>query len=125
MDIKAIKIDANGKSKEEIKKELLEQVEKEFEKSFKEKKKTKPSYLHIKADEDKGKTGFGVEVEFDGDVGSVLTMLTVSVSQALHSIANDNDDEYTAELLLEFVNALIAEYTRNALSEGEEEENGN
>ena len=36
MDIKAIKIDANGKSKEEIKKELLEQVEKEFEKSFKE-----------------------------------------------------------------------------------------
>lgn len=121
MDIKAIKIDANGKTKEEVKKELLEQVEKQFEESFKKEKKRKPSYLHIKADEDKGQTGFGVDVEFDGDIGSVLTMLTVSVSQALHSIANDKDNEYTAELLLEFTNALIAEYTSNALSEGEEE----
>lgn len=124
MDIKAIKIDASGKTKEEVKKELLEQVEKEFEQSFKKEKKTKPSYLHIKADEDKEKSGFGVEVEFDGNIGNVLTMLTVSVSQALHSIADDKDDEYTAELLLEFTNALIAEYTRNALSEGEEENNG-
>lgn len=123
MNIKAIKIDANGKTKEEVKKELLEQVEKQFEESFnKKEKKTKPSYLHIKADEDKEKSGFGVEVEFDGNTGNVLTMLTVAVSQALHSIADDKDDEYTAELLLEFTNALIAEYTSNALSEGGEED---
>ena len=123
-----IKIDGKGKTPEQIKEEILANVSEQLDAMLKEKEEkkeeTKPSFIHIEADESAEKDGFGVHVEFDGDFEKVMTILTVAVSQALHNIADDEEDEYNPELLLDFIMALTAEFKGNALSHKEEKEDG-
>lgn len=125
-----IKIDANGKTPEQVKAEIMEQVAKQVDTMIglgdkvhkKEVKKEEPKevrYVHICADEAEDKSGFGVSTEWNGDFSTVMTMLTTAVSQALHNMTNDSDDEYNPDLLLQFIMALIGEYT--GMNDEEEE----
>lgn len=114
MDIKAIKIDANGKSKEEIKKELLEQVEKEFEKSFKERK-NEPTKIEIKATEVPEKGGYNVETDLQGDFNNLCEMATNCISQLVKSIQEDNP-----VLFLQIMNRAMQLYMEDETEEEEE-----
>ena len=108
-----ITVNAEGKTPEEVKEEIMSKVAEQLDGMLelnKEEVKS-PAYIHIRADEDKEKKGCGVHVEYDGDFGDVMTMLTIATSEALHNISEDSDDEYNPGLLLDFISALIAENT--------------
>ena len=119
-----IKVNAKGKTPEQIKEEILAEVGKQVDQMISvsdkahKKEEVKPEskepvFLHLRADEAEDKSGFGVSTEWNGDFATIMTMLTTSVSQALHTMANDADDEYNPDLLLRFIGALIHEYTYN------------
>lgn len=123
-----IKINADGKTSDQIKKEIMEQVNEQVDVMLKEvekknkKEEDKPSFIKLSAIEDEAKKGYNVEVDFEGDTGDILTMLTVMVSEALHDIVDDEEDQYSAHLIKDFTKALVAEYTTAALSNPKEEE---
>lgn len=122
----SIKIDAKGKTKEQIREEVLQEVTKKIDAAFGdikvEEEKREPKHIHILADEHIERNGFGVEVDWNGDFADVMTMFTVAVSETLHRLAGDEEDEYSPEMLLDFIDALIAQYKRNALTNTDEEE---
>lgn len=63
MNIEGIKIDINGKSKEEIKKEVLDKIAKTLDEKLSDKEKENPlAELHFKAKESENREGFDVEV---------------------------------------------------------------
>lgn len=107
MDIKPITIDAKGKTREEIKKELLDEVEKQFEQTFKKVEiKKELSYLHIAADETKDGKGFNCSTDCCGGFDEIAQMLNISVTQVLKGFAEDNDSSYS-ELLMAFIATLL------------------
>ena len=74
-----IKINREGKSKEELKAEAMKEFEKQLDDAFKDVKEPKkdeeePAKLHIHVDEDFEKNGYGCETEICGDVDSVMDM---------------------------------------------------
>lgn len=74
-----IKINREGKSKEELKAEAMKEIEKQLDDAFKDVKEPKkneeePAKLHIHVDEDSKRNGYGCETEINGDVDSVLDM---------------------------------------------------
>lgn len=74
-----IKINKEGKSKEELKAEAMKEFEKQLDDAFKDvkepkKNEEKPAKLHIHVDEDSERNGYGCETEINGDVDSVLDM---------------------------------------------------
>lgn len=74
-----IKINREGKSKEELKAEAMKEIEKQLDDAFKDVKEPKkneeePAKLHIHVDEDSERNGYGCETEITGDVDSVLDM---------------------------------------------------
>lgn len=127
-----IKVNGNGKTPEEIKKEILEQVGEQVDVMLKSHNETKEKIekktearesrrkVSIIMTEDKEATGFGCEVEYHGDFKHVMTMLTVGVARALQQISESCDDEYNPDLLLQFIMALIGEYI--GMNDDEEEE---
>ncbi|MGM9543519.1 MAG: hypothetical protein ACI3T9_00915 [Romboutsia timonensis] len=132
LGIGKIEVNGSGKSSEEIKKEIMEQVGKQVDEMMKAHKETKEkiekkskkeaTHLHLLLDEAEDKSGFGCSVDVAGDFENVMTMLTVGVSNVLHQVANDKENEYDPDLLVQFITALIAEYGSNAISEGEDED---
>lgn len=74
-----IKINREGKSKEELKAEAMKEIEKQLDDAFKDIKEPKKdeeesAKLHIHVDEDYERNGYGCETEICGDVDSVLDM---------------------------------------------------
>lgn len=112
-----IKIDANGKTKEEIKKEIMEQLDKQVDGMLetnkkivnahkkKEVKKEPLQKLHITLDEVEDKSGFNCEVDVEGDGEDLMNMLVVGTAQALTQIA-----EYNPFVPIEFGQRLFHEY---------------
>lgn len=127
-----IEVSGKGKTPEEVKKEIMDQVGKQVDEMMKShtetkekienKSKKKVNHLHLLLDESKDKSGFGCIVDVDGEFENLMTMLTVGVSKVLHEVANDKEDEYAPNLLMHFIYALFAEYTNNDISEGEDED---
>ena len=74
-----IKINREGKSKEELKAEAMKEIEKQLDDAFKDVKEPKkdekePAKLHIHIDEDSERNGYGCKTEICGDVDSALDM---------------------------------------------------
>ena len=74
-----IKINREGKSKEELKAKAKKEIEKQLDDAFKDIKEPKKdeeesAKLHIHVDEDYERNGYGCETEICGDVDSVLDM---------------------------------------------------
>ena len=124
-----VRIKAEGKTKEEIKKEILEktaeQVDKMFEsheKISKTKKKKKVekeplNKLHIYTDESEDREGFYVDTDMEGTGGNLLAMLVASTSRVLDDLGGKD-----IELLMTFMHDLFKEYL--GLDGEEEEEDG-
>jgi hypothetical protein len=90
--IKEIKINAKGKSKEELKAEAMKEIEKQLNDAFKDVKEPKkeeeePAKLHIHIDEDANKGGYGCETEICGDVDSVLDMTACAMATMAQQIS--------------------------------------
>ena len=74
-----IKINREGKSKEELKAEAMKEIEKQLDDAFKDVKEPKkdeeePAKLHIHIDEDSERNGYDCKTEICGDVESVIDM---------------------------------------------------
>lgn len=90
--IKEIKINGEGKTKEELKAEAMKEIEKQLNDAFKDIKEPKkdeeePAKLHIHIDEDSERNGYGCETEICGDVDSVLDMTAVAVATMANQIS--------------------------------------
>lgn len=90
--INEIKINAKGKSKEELKAEAMKEIEKQLNDAFKDVKEPKkdeeePAKLHIHIDEDSERNGYGCETEICGDVDSVLDMTACAMSAMAQQIS--------------------------------------
>lgn len=81
MNIEGIKIDINGKSKEEIKKEVLDKIEKTLDEKLPDKEKENPlAELHFKAKESDDRKGFNVEVvKVMGCADQIIQMLSDAI----------------------------------------------
>lgn len=112
-----IKVNGEGKSQEEIKKEIMnqvgEQIDKMFDKRKKdaEKKKVKKdckslNKLHILLDESEDKTGFGCQVDIEGNYKELMAMLVCGTASALQSI---NEGKSVKDAIA-FSQLLINEY---------------
>lgn len=95
MDIEGIKIDITGKSKEEIKKEVLDKIEKTLDEKLSDDKKESPlAQLTIKAKEVKSKNGFNVEVvDMTGTTEEIAQMLADGVVTAIRGMDMDKMEE--------------------------------
>ena len=121
-----IKINANGKSKEEVKEEIMNEVKKKVDEMFeinekisktKKKKKVEKeplNKLHIYADESEDREGFYVNTDMEGTGGNLLAMLVASTSEVLDELGGKD-----IELLMTFMHDLFKEYLG---FDGEEEE---
>lgn len=121
-----IKINANGKSKEEVKEEIMNEVKKKVDEMFeinekisktKKKKKVEKeplNKLHIYADESEDREGFYVNTDMEGTGGNLLAMLVASTSKVLDELGGKD-----IELLMTFMHDLFKEYLG---FDGEEEE---
>lgn len=81
MNIEGIKIDVTGKSKEEIKKEVLDKIEKTLDEKLPDKEKENPlAELHFKAKESENREGFDVEVvKIMGCADQIVQMLADAI----------------------------------------------
>ena len=121
-----IKINANGKSKEEVKEEIMNEVKKKVDEMFeinekisktKKKKKVEKeplNKLHIYADESEDREGFYVNTDMEGTGGNLLAMLVASTSKVLDELGGKD-----IELLMTFMHDLFKEYLG---FDGEEDE---
>ena len=81
MNIEGIKIDVTGKSKEEIKKEVLGKIAKTLDERLPDKEKENPlAELHFKAKESENREGFDVEVvKIMGCADQIVQMLADAI----------------------------------------------
>lgn len=81
MNIEGIKIDVTGKSKEEIKKEVLDKIAKTLDEKLADKEKENPlAELHFKAKESENREGFDVEVvKIMGCADQIVQMLADAI----------------------------------------------
>ena len=81
MNIEGIKIDINGKSKEEIKKEVLDKIAKTLDEKLPDKENENPlAELHFKAKESENREGFDVEVvKIMGCADQIVQMLADAI----------------------------------------------
>lgn len=112
---KTVIIKGNGQNKEEIMKDIsntLDEIFAEREKEHKPKHAKKENYpfIHIKVDGDA--SGYNSEVEFDGDPGEVLEMLSASIVQTIANL----DGEPLQNLL------ILNKFTTDRICEGDFEE---
>ena len=124
-----IKVNAKGKSKEEVKEEIMNEVNKKVDEMFeinekisKSKKKKKVekeplNKLHIYADESEDREGFYVDTQMEGTGGNLLTMLVASTSKVLDELGGKD-----IELLMTFTHDLFKEYLGFDGDEEEEED---
>lgn len=121
--ISHIKVNAENKSKEEIKKEILEKISKEVDDMFaenqdkkevkKEEAKEENQLLHILLDEDDNKTGFHCQIETQGKLGDLMDMLVCGTATALKEILGKENSD-----VVKFVLAVMEKYMEE--EDGEE-----
>lgn len=95
MEVAGIKVNTEGKSKEEIKKEILDKVAKTLDEKLSDDKKESPlAQLTIKAKEVKSKNGFNVEVvDMTGTTEEIAQMLADGVVTAIRGMDMDKMEE--------------------------------
>ena len=124
--ISHITISGKNKSKEEIKKEILEQVDKQVEEMFnankkKEKAKKEPEvkenqHLHIMMDEMDNKNGFNCEVDTNGELNDLMSMLICGTATALKELLGEGNPG-----VVKFLEEVVEQYLEED-EDGEEEE---
>lgn len=102
-----IKVNANGKTKEEVKEEIMNEVKKKVDEMFeinekivnshkKAEKKVegpKPAKISLVLEEDKERTGFNVETDIEVDDLSyeqLMTMITIGVANLFKQLFEDD-----------------------------------
>ena len=102
-----IKVNANGKSKEEVKEEIMNEVKKKVDEMFEIKEKIvnshkkaekkvegpKPAKISLVLEEDKEKTGFNVETDIEVDDLSyeeLMTMITMGIANLFKQLFEED-----------------------------------
>ena len=89
--IKEIKLNKEGKTKEQLKAEAMKEIEKQLDEAFKDipesNNKQEAGKLHIHIDEDANRGGYGCETEITGDVDTVLDMTAVAIATMANQIS--------------------------------------
>ena len=120
--ISHIKINGEGKTKEEMKKEFLEAATKEIndkaEEIFGEKKEEEPKEAKVKLNVYEKGEGFCVESSVEGDSKKVYNMLIRGIA-ALLATTKEDDPIFLLNTITDIVDAYI-----KFKKEGGEEENG-
>lgn len=116
--ISHITVSDKNKSKEEIKKEILEQVDKQVEEMFNANKKEvkENQHLYIMMDEVDNKNGFNCEVDTNGKLNDLMAMLICGTVTALKELLGEENPG---------VEKFLEEVAKHYLEEdedGEEEE---
>lgn len=132
-----IKINANGKSKEEVKEEIMNEVKKKVDEMFeinekivnshkKVEKKVdgpKPAKISLVLEEDKEKTGFHIETDIEVDNLSyeqLMTMITMGVANLFKQLFEE--DAFQGMMAIsQMFPALMEEYFKD---EEDEEDAG-
>lgn len=132
-----IKINANGKSKEEVKEEIMNEVKKKVDEMFeinekivnshkKVEKKVdgpKPAKISLVLEEDKERTGFHIETDIEVDDLSyeqLMTMITMGVANLFKQLFEKDAFQGMMAISQMFL-ALMDEYFKD---EEEEEDDG-
>lgn len=123
--ISHITVSGKNKSKEEIKKEILEQVDKQVEEMFnankkKEEAKKEPEvkenqHLHIMMDEVDNKNGFNCEVDTNGELNDLMSMLICGTATALKELLGEGNPG-----VVKFLEEVVEQYLEED-EDGEEE----
>ena len=120
MDIEGIKIDITGKSKEEIKKEVLDKIEKTLDEKLpdKEKEKENPlAELQFKAKESDDREGFNVEVvKVMGSGDQIIQMLSDAILTVGEGMGLSLEDK---TLLVLQVSSMAAEHILDEINDEE------
>lgn len=124
--ISHITVSGKNKSKEEIKKEILDQVDKQVEEMFnankkKEEVKKEPEvkgnqHLHIMMDEVDDKSGFNCEVDTNGELNDLMSMLICGTVSALQELLGEGNPG-----IIKFLEEVAKQYLEED-EDGEEEE---
>lgn len=132
-----IKINANGKSKEEVKEEIMNEVKKKIDEMFEinekivnshkkaEKKvdEPKPAKISLALEEDKERTGFHIETDIEVDDLSyeqLMTMITMGVANLFKQLFEEDTFQGMMAISQMFP-ALMEEYFKD---EEDEEDAG-
>ena len=118
MNIEGIKIDITGKSKEEIKKEVLDQIEKTLDEKLPDKEKENPlAELHFKAKESDDRKGFNVEVvKVMGSGDQIIQMLSDAILTVGEGMGLSLEDK---ALLVLQVSSMAAEHIMDQIDDEE------
>lgn len=116
MNIEGIKIDITGKSKEEIKKEVLEKIEKTLDEKLPDKDKENPlAELQFKAKESANREGFNVEVvKLMGCTDQIIQMLADAILTVGQGMDLSLEDQ---TLLVLQVSSLATEHIMNQIDD--------
>lgn len=124
--ISHITVSGKNKSKEEIKKEILEQVDKQVEEMFNAKKKKEETkkepevkenqHLHIMMDEVDNKSGFNCEVDTNGELNDLMSMLICGTATVLKELLGEGNPG-----VVKFLEEVAEQYLEED-EDGEEEE---
>ena len=118
LDIKCIKIDGKNKTKEEIKKEVMSEIDKIIDDH--KKQKDKPCIKLAAYMEGNKIDG---EQMINGSLKDIMTILTIAVSNILHTITEEcSDDEIKNTLLPKFIGALTETYFKEEDGDNNDEE---
>ena len=107
---KAIIVKAEGKDKEEIKKEILEKIDEEINNIIEEQMNEEPAKMHIICEEDTELKGFSNQRTLVGGYAKVFCMMVEGVTDALLDMTN-GEPEF--ELLTKFISALTEAYSED------------
>ena len=119
MNIEGIKIDITGKSKEEIKKEVLDKIEKTLDEKLpdKEEKENPLAELHFKAKESDDRKGFNVEVvKVMGCADQIIQMLSDAILTVGEGMGLSLEDK---TLLVLQVSSMAAEHIMDEIDDEE------
>lgn len=121
-----IKINANGKSKEEVKEEIMDEVKKKIDEMFeinekivnshkkveKKVKGAKPAKISLLLQEDKEKTGFHIETDIevnDLSYEQLMTMITMGVANLFKQLF-EGDEFQGMMAITQMFPALMEQY---------------
>jgi hypothetical protein len=119
MNIEGIKIDITGKSKEEIKKEVLDKIEKTLDEKLpdKEEKENPLAELQFKAKESDDRKGFNVEVvKVMGSGDQIIQMLSDAILTVGEGMGLSLEDK---ALLVLQVSSMAAEHIMDEIDDEE------
>ena len=118
MNIEGIKIDINGKSKEEIKKEVLDKIAKTLDEKLPDKEKENPlAELHFKAKESENREGFDVEVvKIMGCADQIVQMLADAILTVGEGMGLSLEDQ---ALLVVQVSSMATEHIIDQIDDEE------